>query len=73
METVERMQQGPLRGHGQNSMLFNPSHEKYVVQMNTRQLYAEASIVTRIMSGLFGVASFFLGTVTWAGVLGTLG
>ena len=54
-------------------MLFNPSHEKYVVHMNTRQLYAEASIVTRIMSGLFGVASFFLGTVTWAGVLGTLG
>ena len=72
MKTVDMMQ-GRWQGHGQNSMLFNPSHEKYVVHMNTRQLYAEASIVTRIMSGLFGVASFFLGTVTWAGVLGTLG
>ena len=71
VETVERMQQG-LCGAMGNSMLFNPSHEKYVSADEHTALYAEASIVTRIMSGLFGVASFSR-DATWAGVLGTLG
>ena len=57
----------------QNSMLFNPDHEKYIVDVHTRKLYAEADLVTRITSGVFGVASFFLGSLTWMGVLGSLG
>ena len=60
-------------GRGQNSMLFNPEHEKYESELSTKNLYTEAPIVVRVMSGFFGVTSFFLGTLTWLGVTGTLG